>query len=104
MPCEDVKLRDVVIGMGACTDSKVNRLRFKGPRLRAIADFDLVANAVQAAKEQRAWPCAWATSSPPICSTPRTLHVRRHGKYGILGVEMEAAGIYGVAAEYGARR
>jgi purine nucleoside phosphorylase deoD-type len=24
-------------------------------------------------------------------------------KYGILGVEMEAAGIYGVAAEYGAR-
>ena len=26
---EDVKLRDVVIGMGACTDSKVNRLRFK---------------------------------------------------------------------------
>ena len=24
-------------------------------------------------------------------------------KYGILGVEMEAAGIYGVAAEFGAR-
>lgn len=24
-------------------------------------------------------------------------------KYGILGVEMEAAGIYGVAAEYGAK-
>jgi hypothetical protein len=24
-------------------------------------------------------------------------------KYGILGVEMEAAGIYGVAAEYGVR-
>ncbi len=23
------KLRDVVIGMGACTDSKVNRIRFK---------------------------------------------------------------------------
>lgn len=24
----DVKVRDVVIGMGACTDSKVNRIRF----------------------------------------------------------------------------
>ena len=43
---EDVKLRDVVIGMGACTDSKVNRLRFKDHDFAAIADFDLVANAV----------------------------------------------------------
>ncbi|EJS88375.1 purine nucleoside phosphorylase [Pasteurella multocida subsp. multocida str. Anand1_cattle] len=25
----DVKLRDVVIGFGVCTDSKVNRIRFK---------------------------------------------------------------------------
>lgn len=36
----DVKLRDVVIGMGACTDSKVNRLRFKDHDFAAIADFD----------------------------------------------------------------
>ncbi|MGL5598239.1 MAG: purine-nucleoside phosphorylase, partial [Aeromonas sp.] len=49
---EDVKLRDVVIGMGACTDSKVNRIRFKDHDFAAIADFDLVANAVQAAKNK----------------------------------------------------
>ena len=45
-----VKLRDVVIGMGACTDSKVNRLRFKDHDFAAIADFDMVRNAVDAAK------------------------------------------------------
>lgn len=46
----DVNLRDVVIGMGACTDSKVNRMRFKDHDFAAIADFDLVRNAVDAAK------------------------------------------------------
>lgn len=45
-----VKLRDVVIGMGACTDSKVNRIRFKDHDFAAIADFDMVRNAVDAAK------------------------------------------------------
>ncbi|STQ14330.1 purine nucleoside phosphorylase [Enterobacter cloacae] len=46
----DVKLRDVVIGMGACTDSKVNRMRFKDHDFAAIADFGMVRNAVDAAK------------------------------------------------------
>lgn len=48
----DVKLREVVIGMGACTDSKVNRLRFKDHDYAAIADFDMVRNAVDAAAAQ----------------------------------------------------
>lgn len=47
---DDVKLRDVVIGMGACTDSKVNRQRFKDHDFAAIADYELVHNAVEAAK------------------------------------------------------
>lgn len=49
---DDIKLRDVVIGMGACTDSKVNRLRFKDNDYAAIADFDMVRNAVDAAAAQ----------------------------------------------------
>ena len=34
----DVKVRDVIIGLGACTDSKVNRIRFKDNDFAAIAD------------------------------------------------------------------
>lgn len=49
----DVELRDVVIGMGACTDSKVNRLRFKDQDFAAIADYQLVQNAVDAKKSER---------------------------------------------------
>ena len=47
---EDIKVRDVVIGMGACTDSKVNRIRFKGHDFAAIADYKMVRAAEDAAK------------------------------------------------------
>ena len=67
---DKVQLRDVVIGMGASTDSNVNRIRFGGYDYAAIADFamfDLM------------------------------------DKYDILGVEMEAAGVYSAAVEFGAK-
>ncbi|MGL9736469.1 MAG: hypothetical protein ACR5LF_15590 [Symbiopectobacterium sp.] len=107
---EDVKLYDVVIGMGACTDSKVNHLRFKDHDFAAIADFDLVRNAVDAAQDTGI-TVEWVTRSLLICSTrqtrmfytpdPQMFDVME--KYGILGVEMEAAGIYGVSVEFGAK-
>ena len=47
----DVKLRDVIIAMGACTDSNCNRMRFGGYDYAPIASFDLVQKAVAAARE-----------------------------------------------------
>ncbi|MFZ6731154.1 hypothetical protein ACO0LG_04435 [Undibacterium sp. Ji42W] len=46
---DDMPLGDVVIAMGASTDSKVNRLRFMGHDFAAIPDYDLLAKAVTAA-------------------------------------------------------
>ncbi|MGL5393039.1 MAG: purine-nucleoside phosphorylase, partial [Shewanella sp.] len=46
----DVKVRDVIIGMGACTDSQVNRLRFKGQDFAAIADYELMNAVIESAK------------------------------------------------------
>lgn len=100
---DDVKLRDVVIGMGACTDSKVNRLRFKDHDFAAIADYDLVHNAVEAAKARNVNVRVGNLFSADLFYTPDPDMFKVMEKYGILGVEMEAAGIYGVAAEYGAR-
>ncbi|MGE9267838.1 MAG: DeoD-type purine-nucleoside phosphorylase, partial [Verrucomicrobiales bacterium] len=48
---EAVKVRDVLIGMGGCTDSGVNRARFGGYDFAAIADYELVAAHVEAARE-----------------------------------------------------
>jgi purine-nucleoside phosphorylase len=95
----DVKLRDIVIGMGACTDSKVNRMRFKDHDFAAIADFDMVRNAVDAAKNLGVEARVGNIFSADLFYTPDPQMFDVMEKYGILGVEMEAAGIYGVAAE-----
>lgn len=99
----DVKLRDVVIGVGACTDSKVNRIRFKDNDFAAIADFDMTLAAVQAAKEKGVEVRVGNLYSADLFYTPDVEMFDVMEKYGILGVEMEAAGIYGVAAEFGAK-
>ncbi|MDU8924575.1 purine-nucleoside phosphorylase [Pasteurellaceae bacterium LIM206] len=99
----DVKVRDVVIGMGACTDSKVNRIRFKDNDFAAIADFELTANAVQAAKNKGVTVHVGNLFSADLFYTPNVEIFDVLEKYGIVGVEMEAAGIYGVAHEYGAK-
>ncbi|SQC39415.1 purine nucleoside phosphorylase [Klebsiella pneumoniae] len=77
---EDVKLRDVVIGMGACTDSKVNRLRFKDHDFAAIADFGMVRNAVDAAKALGVDARVGNIFSADLFYTPDPSHVRRDGK------------------------
>lgn len=99
----DVHVRDVIIGLGACTDSKVNRTRFKDNDFAAIADFHMVQAAVQAAKNKGINVHVGNLFSSDLFYTPDVEMFDVMEKYGILGVEMEAAGIYGVAAEYGAK-
>lgn len=100
---QDVHVRDVIIGLGACTDSKVNRTRFKDNDFAAIADFELTQAAVQAAKNKGIAVRVGNLFSADLFYTPDVEMFDVMEKYGILGVEMEAAGIYGVAAEFGAQ-
>lgn len=100
---EDVKLRDVVIGMGASTDAKVNRTRFNGHDFAALADFDMVRHAQQAAKNLGVNVRVGNIFSADLFYSPEPEFFDKMAKFGILGVEMEAAGIYGVAAEFGGK-
>ncbi|MEI8634360.1 purine-nucleoside phosphorylase [Vibrio sp. PP-XX7] len=100
---QDIHLRDVVIGMGACTDSKVNRIRFKNHDFSAIADYQMVKAAEEAAKAKGIDVKVGNLFSAELFYTPDPDMFDVMDKYGIVGVEMEAAGIYGVAAEYGAK-
>nr|WP_163504078.1 purine-nucleoside phosphorylase [Halomonas socia] len=100
---DDVKVRDVVIGLGACTDSKVNRLRFNDHDFAAIADFELTRHAVDAAATKGVPVKVGNIFSADLFYNPQTEMVELMRRYGIVGVEMEAAGLYGVAAEFGAR-
>jgi purine-nucleoside phosphorylase len=99
----DVKLRDVIIGMGACTDSAVNRLRFKGQDFAAIADFGLLSAVVDSANKKGTKIRVGNIFSADLFYTPDPQMFDVMEKMGVLGVEMEAAGLYGVAHEFGAR-
>ncbi len=98
----DVKLRDVVIGMGACTDSKVNRMRFKDHDFAAICDFHLLEKSVAAARTANVSVKIGNLFSTDLFYGPDPSMFDVMEKHQILGIEMEAAGLYGVCAELGA--
>jgi len=95
----DVQLRDVIIAMGASTDSNCNRMRFGGYDLAALASFDLVRKAVHAAEAQQIRYHVGNLFSADLFYTPDPGMFETMAKFNIYGLEMEAAGIFPIAAE-----
>jgi purine-nucleoside phosphorylase len=96
----DVKLRDIIIAMGACTDSNCNRMRFGGYDYAAIATFDLVQKAVNVAQKNEVRHHVGNIFSADLFYTPDPDMFATMAKYNVYGVEMEAAGIFAIAAEH----
>ena len=98
----DVKIRDVVLASGACTDSSMNRHRFLGLDYAPVADFGLLRAAHDAAS---ALPDV-TTHVGLIYSSdsfynPRAAELTRPlVEHGVLAVEMEASALYTLAASY----
>jgi len=99
----EVKDADVILALGASTDSKVNRIRFLDHDFAAIADFGLVERAVAAARARQLALRIGNVFSSDLFYTPQPQVFDVLEKMGIVGVEMEAAGLYAVAAEHGAK-
>ena len=95
----DVELRDVIIAMGASTDSNCNRMRFGGYDYAALASFDLVQKAVAAAKAAEVRYHVGNIFSADLFYTPDPGMFETMAQYNIYGLEMEAAGIFPIAAE-----
>ncbi|NQZ50732.1 MAG: purine-nucleoside phosphorylase [Moritella sp.] len=91
----DVKVR-------ACTASAVNRARFDGYDFAAIASWELLSKVTRAAKACKIDVKVGNIFSADLFYTPKPELFDSMEKLGILGVEMEAAGLYGEAAEFGA--
>lgn len=99
----DIALRDVVVATGACTDSVVNRTRYGGMDFAAVADFGLVRATLDAAEAKGIDVRTGLVHSADLFYNPTEGIFDLMDKMGVLAVEMEAAGLYGVAAEFGAR-
>jgi len=99
----NVAVRDVVVATGACTDSMVNRTRYAGWDFSAIADFGLARASVDVAEESGYDVRVGNVHSADLFYNPTPDAFDVMEAMGVLAVEMEAAGLYGVAAEKGAR-
>lgn len=97
----EMSLRDLVIAQGACTDSATNRVRFGGYDFACIADFDLLSAAVSAARALDVEHRVGNVFTSDLFYTPDADMFDTMERYGIFGVEMETAGLYAVAAEFG---
>jgi purine-nucleoside phosphorylase len=100
---ENVNVRDVILAIGACTDSQVNRIRYGGLDFAATADFWLLEAAAEAAAAKGIEVKVGNVHSADLFYNPDPEAFHRMEAMGVLAVEMEAAGLYGVAAEHGAR-
>lgn len=98
-----VEVRDVILAIGACTDSLVNRTRYGGLDFAAVADFWLLKAAADAAVAKGIDVKVGNVHSADLFYNPDPEAFNRMEAMGVLAVEMEAAGLYGVAAEHGAR-
>lgn len=99
----NAKIRDVVLAVGACTDTRVNRRRYGGNDFAAVADFDLLRAAARAAEAQGVSMRAGLVHTADLFYGPESEPFEAMKRMGVLAVEMETAGLYGLAAEHGVR-
>ncbi|MDX1570598.1 MAG: purine-nucleoside phosphorylase [Xanthomonadales bacterium] len=92
---------DLFLACGAGTDSSVNRIRFKGYDLGATASFDLLHRAYEEAGRQGIPIQVGNVFSTDLFYSADPDLVELLNEFGYLGVEMESAGLYGLAMREG---
>jgi len=98
---KDVKIRDLVLAMSACTDSGANNLRFGGRNYAPTASFSLLKTAWEVAVSKGWQPKAGPVVSSDIFYDENPDEWKLWAKFGCLVMEMECAELYTLAAKYG---
>jgi len=100
---DHLRIRDVVLGISAATDSGMNRLRFHGLDYAAAADFDLLRAAHAAAHARGITPVVAQLFSTDSFYPARPELVDLLVQHGVVAAEMEANALYTLAARHGRR-
>ena len=98
---EDVKIRDVIIGMGACTNSNYASQYNLPGTYAPIASYELLSKAVKVAAEKEIDVKVGNILSSDIFYDADADSWKKWAKMGVMGVEMEAAALYMNAAYAG---
>lgn len=91
-------LNDLVVAIGAATDSHVNRERMRGLDFAAVADYAFLRAFVDVAEEHDEPVTVGPIFSSDVFYSSDLERVDLLKRNGLLAVEMEAAGLYGVAS------
>jgi purine-nucleoside phosphorylase len=100
---DKVGIRDVVLAMTASTLSTPSRGIFKELNFAPCADYTLLAAAHQAATDKQVPVHVGGIYSSDVFYDERPDLNEQMMRHGILGVEMEAAELYNLAARHGRR-
>lgn len=95
----ETKLRDVILAMSACTDSSLNTHRFGGRHFAPTASFSLLKGAYDQAVSLGITPLVGPVVSSDLFYDDDAAW-KLWAEYGILGIEMEAAELYTLAARF----
>lgn len=98
---DNIKLMDVVIGMGACTDSNYAYQYGLPGTFAPIADYELLNRAVETAKRQGTNVVVGNVLSSDVIYNAMSNVNDLWRDMGVLAVEMEAAALYMNAAKAG---
>jgi purine-nucleoside phosphorylase len=96
----DLAVRDVVLAIGASTDSAMNRIRFEGLDYAATAHFELLRAAADAAEQAPVNVVVAPLFSADSFYSDRPELLMRMAEYGVVAVEMECSTLYTLAAKY----
>lgn len=97
---EDVRIREVILAQATCTDSSMNRHIFGGFDYSPIASFPLLLAAYERAASRGLNPHVGNVFSSDMFYRDDKTYVQKLMDYGILGVEMETAALYTLAARH----
>lgn len=98
---KDMRRHDIVLSQAACHTSGINDHLFEGTYC-PIADFGLLQDAYAAAKKREARFFVGNTiCNDRIYRSPQMYQAKTWAEYGILCSEMEGAGLYTAAAQFG---
>ena len=101
--CESVRIRDVLIGMGACTTSNYAVQYGLEGSFAPICDYGMLKVAVDMAQRQGVRYSVGNLLSSDIFYNADPTASQKWTAMGVLGVEMEAAALYMNAARLGKR-
>ncbi|MGL4859486.1 MAG: purine-nucleoside phosphorylase [Enterobacteriaceae bacterium] len=97
----DVKMRDIILAIAAGTDAVTNSKRCAGYTMATSASFSLLQRAWMLAEKNQIPVKVGNVFSGDLYYDPDETLIPALEKFGVLGIDMEVAGLYALAHQFG---